>query len=195
MFRASHEQEPSHSLQSLKSRLLTSSAWYRMTARSQIAVKTNNLSQMKFFSKKLYYFPDMYANQKQQFPPTCDSDWAALWSTVESHQLRSRHHRASSRTTGRKGWVEEAAAGHLLWSRCRPAACWRSVRADSFLQGTKIHFSLFACFHRCVYVFWSFRSKVFCVPNFTKKTCMSPLWQRHKYACRKNEKVKAKLLC
>lgn len=185
-----------------------------MTARSQVAVKTNNLLHMKFFSKKPYYFQilyavlldlgrhsscgkrvKLYANQKQQFPPTCDSDWAALWSTVESHQLRSRHHRASSRTTGRKGGVEEAAAGHLLWSQCRPAACWRSVRADSFLQGTKIYFSLFLCFHRCVYVFWSFRSKVFCVPNFTKKTCISPLWQRHKYTCGKNEKVKAKLLC
>lgn len=61
MFRASNEQEPSHSLQRLKSPLLTSSAWYRMAARSQIAVKTNNLLQEKFFSKKPYYFQLLYA--------------------------------------------------------------------------------------------------------------------------------------
>lgn len=87
---------------------------------------------------------------KSKVSPTCHSDWAALWPKAAWRRRWRPHRRGSSTMTGQRGAAGGGAAGRPRWSQCHPAACWRSVRADSFLKETG-WISFFSSFHLFVY--------------------------------------------
>lgn len=65
---------------------------------------------------------------------TLPSGWAAPWPMAESRRQRRSRRRGSWRTIGRTGAAAGVEAGRPRWSPCRPAACWPSGRAGSFLR-------------------------------------------------------------
>lgn len=69
---------------------------------------------------------------------TIHSDPAARGSRASGPPRQSPCRRGNSRTSGRRGGREAAAAGRLRSSRCRPAACWPSERADSYLERREV---------------------------------------------------------
>ena len=81
--------------------------------------------------------------------PTWHSDWAALWPTAASCQRWRPRRRGSWTMTDRRGGAGGEAAGRPLWSQCHPEACWRSARADSFLEEKNIYHFIVCFFLLC----------------------------------------------
>lgn len=81
-----------------------------------------------------------HRKRETKCPPTCHHDWAALWPTAASCRPGRPRRRGSWTTTGQRGGEGGEAAGRPRWSPCRPAACWRSARAGSFLKERRVCF-------------------------------------------------------